>query len=201
MPSIAEFIRQYRKELIKAKTKLLKLDRSNLKAKEQLANETLWIVFQIDEMKKYVVDDDKRQLESIAADANGILKSLGMKADGGDLLYLEGEAPAQGYFEVLKKDPEFLKIDREFKILRNAFNKADKGNAFAMLQLRGKIRSLIERAEKYAQDRFSMVPETLEQFYEHYMVPYYILDTDFRSDAATNINVIEGGLEGWHRRR
>ena len=200
MPSIAEFIRQYRKDLIKVKTKLLKLDRSNFREKEQLATETLWIIFQVDEMKKYVVDDDKRQLEFIASEANGILKSLGMKADGGDLLYLEGEAPVQGYFEILKKDPEFKKIDTEFKVLRNAFKKADKANAFAMLQLRGKIRSLIERAEKYAQDRFSTNPEQLEEFYEHYMVPYYVLDTDFRSDADTNINVIKGGLEGLRRR-
>ena len=200
MPSIAEFIRQYRKELIKAKTKLLKLDRSNFREKEQLATETLWIIFQVDELKKYVVDDDKRQLEFIASEANGILKSLGMKADGGDLLYLEGEAPVQGYFEILKTDPEFKKIDTEFKVLRNAFKKADKANAFAMLQLRGKIRSLIERAEKYAQDRFSTNPEQLEEFYEHYMVPYYVLDTDFRSDADTNINVIKGGLEGLRRR-
>ena len=200
MPSIAEFSRQYRKELIKVKTKLLKLDRSNFREKEQLATETLWIIFQVDEMKKYVVDDDKRQLEFIASEANGILKSLGMKADGGDLLYLEGEAPVQGYFEILKKDPEFKKIDTEFKVLRNAFKKADKANAFAMLQLRGKIRSLIERAEKYAQDRFSTNPEQLEEFYEHYMVPYYVLDTDFRSDADTNINVIKGGLEGLRRR-
>ena len=200
MPSIAEFIRQYRKDLIKVKTKLLKLDRSNFREKEQLATETLWIIFQVDEMKKYVVDDDKRQLEFIASEANGILKSLGMKADGGDLLYLEGEAPVQGYFEILKKDPEFKKIDTEFKVLRNAFKKADKANAFAMLQLRGKIRSLIERAEKYAQERFSTNPEQLEEFYEHYMVPYYVLDTDFRSDADTNINVIKGGLEGLRRR-
>ena len=200
MPSIAEFIRQYRKDLIKVKTKLLKLDRSNFREKEQLATETLWIIFQVDELKKYVVDDDKRQLEFIASEANGILKSLGMKADGGDLLYLEGEAPVQGYFEILKKDPEFKKIDTEFKVLRNAFKKADKANAFAMLQLRGKIRSLIERAEKYAQDRFSTNPEQLEEFYEHYMVPYYVLDTDFRSDADTNINVIKGGLEGLRRR-
>ena len=175
MPSIAEFIRQYRKELIKAKTKLLKLDRSNFREKEQLATETLWIIFQVDELKKYVVDDDKRQLEFIASEANGILKSLGMKADGGDLLYLEGEAPVQGYFEILKKDPEFKKIDTEFKVLRSTFKKADKANAFAMLQLRGKIRSLIERAEKYAQDRFSTNPEQLERLLVFLESPRLIL--------------------------